>query len=103
MARKTEEDNNPILSICAHIANGSKHFVLGDKHTAVKDISVTGHFFGGKFFDGNFFGDLYIELSGVTAQQFGEKIDALSLAKEVLAFWKKDSRLKIALPAKDNA
>ena len=91
-----------ILQICSHIANGAKHFEAQARHhKSISDTLKKAVYGGGGLPKGSFpigaipkYGvpgewtdELYIELSG-DASAFGESISVVSLAEEILTFWK---------------
>ena len=87
------EQQEILLQICSHLANGSKHF----EATAAKHQSVQGtgteRGFGSGFSDDFDKGGLIVNLDGVAAATLGDKIRAVALAKDVLAFWKTTLKL----------
>lgn len=88
----------PLLSICAHIANGAKHFEP-NRHHSVSDTKREGEWFRGWGFEKwfspgwGFQGRLVVYLDGEAREQLGESMTALDLAKKVLQFWEKEPSL----------
>ena len=93
-----------ILQICSHIASGAKHFYAQAKHhKSVSDTSRRAVYKGGclpknsfpvgsvpKYgLPGRWSDELCIQLSGDASVSFGEVISVLSLAEEILNFWRK--------------
>lgn len=79
-----------ILRITSHIANGAKHFDLDNRrHKSVIKTEKDRVFEEDVFEPGVFNEPLIIYLSDKEAEELGmEKIDALTLAREVIKFWK---------------
>ncbi len=94
--RFAEENSQPLLQVCSHIANGAKHFeATKARHKSVQDVvAQRGKFFGGPFFGGDFFSTLTIHLDGQAASLWGTEIAAVDLASVVLKFWESDTRLQ---------
>ena len=77
-----------LLQVCDHIASGSKHFEAVAKHH--KSVARTETHHGGfsrafsRAFDVS---ELTIHLQGDAAAEFGESVDALDIARLILAYW----------------
>lgn len=83
-------DSIVVLQICSHIANGSKHFeATANRHKSVKDASVHQGAFQIGAFQGDAFdvSELRIHLDGDAAQQLGQYVGVLPLARTVLDYW----------------
>jgi hypothetical protein len=84
----------PMLQVCSHIANGSKHFEATAKHHAsvVNTRVRSGGFQAGAFQADAFdVGGLVVELDKSVADQLcpgSSTIECLPLARKVLQFWK---------------
>ena len=79
-----------ILRVVSHIACGAKHFDLKDKrHKSVTSAEKSRVYDEGVFEPGVFREPLVIELSSDEAQELGATvIDAVSLGKKVVEFWR---------------
>jgi len=79
-----------VLRIVSHIANGAKHFHLDDKRLkSVINTEKFRVFEEGVFEQGVFYEPLVIHLSSVEAQELGGAvIDAVSLGRKVVEFWR---------------
>ncbi|MDP9309498.1 MAG: hypothetical protein M3R24_01140 [Chloroflexota bacterium] len=83
-------NSNVLLQVCSHIANGSKHFqATAKRHDSVKNAQVHKGAFQRDAFQADAFdvSRLVVQLQGQAAQEFGELIDVLELARRVLEFW----------------
>lgn len=79
-----------LLEVVCHLANGAKHFeATSPRHQSVRDVTDRGGAFQSNAFQANAFdvGGLAVEHNGFDARAPG-KIDVLTLASDVLAFWK---------------
>lgn len=88
--RESMERNSNLLKICSHLANGSKHFQATRKqHTSVRDVAIQGGAFEGGSFDATAFdvGELFVELDGDAAREFGQSLTTLDLAEKALQYW----------------
>jgi hypothetical protein len=86
---------NPLLRICAHIADGSKHF-QSSRHKSVQATVVQEGAFDRNAFDPNAFqvDALMIRLERQEAEAFGaEWIECVELARRVLDYWREYFRL----------
>lgn len=85
-----------LLQICSHIANGAKHFeVEARQHQSVAASDQIGYWPEGLFPKGYwpkgfFFECLVIRLVGEAAKKFGESIEVLPLAKQIMGFWENE-------------
>jgi len=89
---KSPKDNS-LLSLCADIANGSKHFGPKVNHaTSVRGtVERPPATYGVAVYGSSRYGTgegLEIRLQGEQAEEFGSYIDADQLAEKVLAFWR---------------
>lgn len=89
------EKGFPLLQVCSHIANGSKHFKATAKHhhavenTSLRQGAFDSDIFPSDTFDAN---SLIIELDEHVAEQLSlgsHQIECLTLAQSILDFWKK--------------
>lgn len=94
--QKQIRDSNIVLQICEHLAVGAKHFEPSSKkHKSVKSSAITGGAWANDVWTkdswkkGTWGEKLEVLLDGNAAQYYGDKIYAIDLAKEVMAFWKK--------------
>ncbi len=95
--RAAEERGSPLLQVCSHLANGAKHFQATlPKHTSIDDVRAEPRAFQRNAFQSDAFqvGGLVIQLDGQAANVFGSRVWAVELARQVLAHWESDSRLK---------
>ena len=95
--RETEEASEPLLQICSHLANGAKHFeATAKKHITVASVEATAGGFQRGGFQSNAFqvSGLYVVLDGNAVSLFGARLEAVDLARKVLAHWNNDARLK---------
>jgi hypothetical protein len=95
--REQIRESSIALQICAHIANGAKHFQVEDKHhQSVSETMQTGAMYSGALFRGKLFAGrlfpkaaLVVHLKGDAEQSLGTSITALALAAMVLEYWEK--------------
>lgn len=88
--RTNLRDNDVLLQVCSHIANGSKHFVAESKHhKTVSDTSIMDGAFQSNAFQTDAFQVpcLLIQLEGEAQKKFGRSIEVLTLANQVLKYW----------------
>ena len=93
--RERLEDSSLLLQVCSHIANGAKHFQVEAKHhSSVSGTVKAGGFWGAGFWASRFWsssfwsqGSLLVHLKGEAARLFGEKVSAIDLAEQLIAFW----------------
>lgn len=96
--RRSLKENNVLLSVCSHVANGSKHFeVNSKKHNSISDTSVhQGSFQRGAFQEDAFqVPQLLIHLEGDAKEKFGNSIEVLKLAGMIVKFW--EAKLTVPL------
>jgi hypothetical protein len=93
--QKQIRDSNIVLQICEHLAVGAKHFEpTSKKHKSVKSSDITGGAWAkgvwakGVWKKGIWGEKLEVFLDGDVAQHYGNRIYAIDLAKEAMAFWK---------------
>lgn len=91
--REEFRNNEVLLQVTSHIANGAKHFQVQAKHhKSVAKTGQTGYFAGyfpkGYFSKGYFPEWLFVELTGEAAAKMGKSIRVNDLAKAVLEFWR---------------
>lgn len=90
VGRRALIDQNPILAICEHVANGLKHFQLNNaKLNSVSDAGVTGTF--GRTFSMAFDRTrVVLTLEGRARSEFGATISVYDLAPKVVEFWERE-------------
>jgi hypothetical protein len=90
--RKQLKATLPLLKLVSHLANGAKHFQTDDKrHRSVKTVdAVEGAFQRDAFQNDAFQVDGLVVERAASSQWAAGYVDALSLAREVLAFWRKE-------------
>jgi hypothetical protein len=77
-----------LRDVCAHIANGSKHFVADPaRHDSVKDTQYRPGPFSQAFSEQFDISRLEIHLDGDAAKELGTVVWVKPLARQVLAFW----------------
>jgi hypothetical protein len=89
-------EGSVLLRVCRRIADGSKHFEpWGPGKDSVKDTSLEGAAFDPRHFQSNAFqtGHLMIKLDGDAAETFGELVDVMDLAPQILRFWEEQPDL----------
>jgi hypothetical protein len=90
--RQDLEKGSPLLHVCAHIGDGSKHFqATAAKHRSVqKTVVQEGAFDRGAFDSDAFQVDaLIIHLEREAAEALGvEEIECVELARKVLSYWR---------------
>jgi hypothetical protein len=90
-AREWLRESSPLLQVTSHLANSGKHFKVEAKHhQSVRSARNEGGVFADVY--GDVFGGVYgrrmvVHLDGSAANIFGESIEALELARQVVAFW----------------
>jgi len=90
-------DQNILLQVCRHIADGSKHFeAIAKQHTTVKDTARTEVAFQPDAFQSTSFqvGRLILILDGAAAVQYGVSMAVTTLAKSILTFWESHPNLQ---------
>jgi len=104
-ARQIERDSNPLLQVCSHLANGSKHFqATSAHHQSVEDARLHEGAFSSGFDTGSFdvrsFGitRLEIQLKGGAEHTFGHALEATDLAQKILEYWRKRLGLGEQMP-----
>ena len=95
--RRQVEQDNALLQVCSHIANGSKHFETTRRHRSVQDAYYEHGAFDLNAFDQDAFqvDKLTIILQDEAAAQFGESLECLDLARKLLAFWEDYEELAV--------
>lgn len=97
--RKDIYEGEPLLQVCAHIANGAKHFEP-TRDKAVSDTKKEGDwgapFNNPKWYPSTwgFQGRFMIYLDGVAKEQFGETISVSHLAQRVMEYWEQHPEFK---------
>jgi hypothetical protein len=89
--RQDIENDELLLQIASHLANGSKHFELNDRrHKSVEDVIRHEGGFDLEAFDPEAFDtdELLVLLKGDAAAQFGSSVSAIELAKKMVEYWK---------------
>jgi hypothetical protein len=95
--QKQEVDDNTLLQICSHIANGIKHFQANYKgHKSVAGLRHQEGAFQRDAFQADAFQveKLIIQLDGNAASKFGAEVECLALATQVLQYWESHQDLK---------
>ena len=89
LGQRPEVRKHALLRVVSHLANGAKHFTLDPKrHTSVVATSKERYVTEGYVEPGYIYEPLLIHLAEDEAEELGVSvIDALSLGKQVLAFW----------------
>lgn len=91
--RRAVTEDNVLIQICSHIANGAKHFAATDpRHESVSKVRPGGLLLanpqsetGLRFADPRI--PITVELDGEAKDLYGESIKATDLAKHILDFW----------------
>lgn len=89
--RKAQRDRNELLKVVSHIASGAKHLVLDDRrHQSVTHVDqVTTPYGAGEYGAEPYGGvSIMVALEGAAAEELGESISALDLARRVIAYWR---------------
>ncbi|QJR35212.1 hypothetical protein [Gemmatimonas groenlandica] len=86
--RRSLRDENSILQIADHVANGAKHFVLTNKrHTSVSDIEDRDGAFSANAFSSMFSADAFA-FDGLHVRLSSGKLETVShLADQLVEFW----------------
>ena len=100
--REKLRDSSVLLQICSHIASGSKHFEVEDRHhQSVFGTDHVGGYWAKGYFPKGYFpsgyfpeSNLIIRLQGNAKKQLEESISAIKLATMVVEFWDKNPDLK---------
>lgn len=90
--RRDTRNENAVLRICHHLADGAKHFLLDGKHQGVKSTTLDeGAFDPALFFSGAYdTRNLVIELTDAEAKELGmPRISVRELSWMVLEYWVK--------------
>ena len=94
VAREALVNRSPLLSMCRRVANGVKHFELGDPRTGgVSETAVEGPF--DRTFDFSF--DrvrLVLHLDGAARDAYGETVQVSELARTIVAWWAAELQLE---------
>jgi hypothetical protein len=92
--RTNEREQDILLKVTSHLANGAKHFKVEAKHhKSVKNADQGGGCFpkgywAKRMFPPGYWGDhLYFELQKEAIKELGTRITVLELAKKVLRRW----------------
>ena len=88
--RTQKRQQESLLQVTSHLANGAKHFLItASHHKTVDNLRVHKGIFDPAIFDPNVFDTerLIIELQGDEANALGQQISAIDLARRVLAYW----------------
>lgn len=91
--REALKQNDIILQITSHIANGSKHFITeASHHASVKDTLFEDGAFQANAFQANAFDvpRLIVALDGDAVKKLGSFIEVSSLAAQILEYWEKN-------------
>lgn len=85
------KNDNPVIKICEHIANGGKHFSIDKKRNhSVKKIEKLRYFEKGYVEDGYVESPILIQLDDELKIKLGEFIFVRDFAEYILDFWKKE-------------
>jgi hypothetical protein len=88
--QKTERQCDPLLEVCSHLANGSKHFqATNRRHRSVDDTQQHGGAFSSAFGRAFDISRLEIHLKGKAEAMLGSVIEVTDLARKVLDCWRK--------------
>lgn len=80
-----------IINVCAHLANGFKHFMRIDgADPPTSGSRVRNGAFNSGFSNGFNISRLVVDLDGQAAMELGLEIDADELARRVLDFWRNE-------------
>lgn len=87
--QRNMRNNNDLLKITSHIANGAKHFEAKAKHhKSVSGVEKSRYVAKGYVKEGYYSDPLIIHLSPDEEGLFGTRdIEAVALAKKVLSYW----------------
>ena len=96
--RKARRENEPLLALVSHLANGAKHFDIRPHHKSLRESGVafvpapgvhvasrSGHMLGRPPYP-----ILYVRLDGAAAAKYGKLVDVVKLAEEVYRYWRSD-------------
>ncbi len=87
--QKTERQSAPLLEVCSHLANGSKHFqATNPRHRSVGDTKLHGGAFSSGFSRGFDISRLEVHLQGNAAAAIGQVVEVTDLARKVLDHWR---------------
>lgn len=88
--RTTERERSLLLRIVSNIANGAKHFEVNRRwHDSVVHVDESHVPYGeGVYGEGPYGAQLFVTLDGEAAELFGERVDALALARKVVGYWR---------------
>ncbi|MGX6570584.1 HEPN domain-containing protein (plasmid) [Cupriavidus necator H16] len=85
----SERSGNPVLKICAHIADGLKHFELTNaRHDLIEDVVDESYAEDGYVEPGYFEQEVYVLLVEDNGLTLSGKIEVVELAHRVLDFWR---------------
>lgn len=88
-SRKAVRQGNPVLEVCSHLANGSKHFQVRDsRHRSVEETRHHRGAFSNAFSSGFDISRLEVHLQGSAAAALGNVIAVEDLARQVLDLWR---------------
>ncbi|WP_417387138.1 hypothetical protein [Gimesia sp.] len=87
--RTNMRQQNKILQVVSHIANGAKHFeATSSHHTSVNDLKFSRGGFSGNSFSSDAFDPSSFQFSGLTVKlSDGQSKFAIDLADEAYEFW----------------
>lgn len=93
--RKALRENTALLRITSHIANGAKHFEAKAKHhKSVSGIKIDCYVEAGYVEEDYFQDPLIVHLTPEEEKSFGvSDIEAISLARRVLDYWRESEKL----------
>jgi hypothetical protein len=99
--RAQKRQNEPLLRVTSHLANGAKHFqTTASHHNSVDNLRVHDGAFDAEVFDPGVFDTdcLLVELQRADATVLGQQITAIELARRVLAYWQPQFALSTGSP-----
>jgi hypothetical protein len=89
-----ERHSTPLLEVCSHLANGSKHFqATNRRHRSVDDTRHHRGAFSNAFSSAFDISRLEIHLQGSAAATFGNLVAVEDLAHQVLDYWRAQLKL----------
>lgn len=89
--RTAHRESRQLLKVVSHIANGAKHLILeSNRHHSVQHVDQISMASGtGEYGAGPYGGTgLVVALEGAAAEELGDTISALDLARKVVEYWR---------------
>jgi hypothetical protein len=101
--RPRRSGEKQLLNVCAHLANGSKHFAFEHGPYAVKETKYQKGAFDPAALDPAAFdvGRLIVHLEGDAAKILGDSVDAVTLARKVLDYWERAGTVRNRIRRKE--